>query len=182
MVWLNSNGLIRSAANTRLSLCRSNWPKASIAYRSLAWAFNASAAFGEKIAAEPAVIGSADFASTHLGYTFWFASAENLAAFEAAPASYAPAWGGYCAYGISGYDGMNYLHSQSQLSTVPSNVDRWAVLGDEQKLYMFRGEEAMELFIDDTERNLAGGEQMWASWFGTCTGYYNTQCFKEGTR
>ena len=28
----------------------------------------------------PAVIGSADFASTHLGYTFWFASAENLAA------------------------------------------------------------------------------------------------------
>merc|ERR1711998_622498 len=34
--------------------------------------------------------GTSDFQSTFDGYTFYFASAENLATFEAAPATYAP--------------------------------------------------------------------------------------------
>lgn len=37
----------------------------------------------------------------HLGATYRFASAANKVAFEADPARYAPAYGGYCAYGVS---------------------------------------------------------------------------------
>jgi len=39
--------------------------------------------------------------TTYQGATYHFASAENQAAFEADPEKYAPAYGGYCAYGVS---------------------------------------------------------------------------------
>lgn len=47
------------------------------------------------------VKGSADFATTYEGATFQFASQENLDTFLAEPAKYAPAYGGYCAWGAS---------------------------------------------------------------------------------
>ena len=151
-----------------------------VAFASAAWAYNASAPFGSRVTADAAVAGREEFAAKYLGYTFWFASQANRDLFEANPAAYAPAWGGFCAYGISGYDGKNYLRAETQLYTVPANVDRWANI--DGALYMFRGEEAMELFLEEKDRNVAGGNQMWSSWFGSCAGYYNTQCFKEGTR
>jgi YHS domain-containing protein len=51
-------------------------------------------------AAQP-TLGSARFSATHGGATYRFASAEHLAAFEKAPEKYAPAYGGYCAFGVS---------------------------------------------------------------------------------
>ena len=45
--------------------------------------------------------GSASHASVHQGATYYFASAANLAAFEKEPERYAPAFGGFCAYGVS---------------------------------------------------------------------------------
>lgn len=47
-----------------------------------------------------AVPGSTDITAEHDGATYRFASAENRAAFMAAPAQYAPAFGGYCAMGV----------------------------------------------------------------------------------
>ena len=47
------------------------------------------------------VQGDAKFAYVHKDATYRFASELNLAAFKADPAKYAPAYGGYCAYGIS---------------------------------------------------------------------------------
>lgn len=44
------------------------------------------------------VAGSSTFVSTHGGATYWFASAEHKAAFEAAPATFIPRFGGYCAF------------------------------------------------------------------------------------
>lgn len=48
-----------------------------------------------------AVAGDARFASAYDGATYWFASAEHQARFDADPAKYAPAFGGFCAYAVS---------------------------------------------------------------------------------
>ena len=47
------------------------------------------------------VKGSADFSTTYKGAEFRFSSQENLDAFLAAPANYAPQYGGYCAWAVS---------------------------------------------------------------------------------
>jgi YHS domain-containing protein len=47
------------------------------------------------------VPGSADFRSNYMGATYQFSSAANKRAFDAAPAKYAPQFGGYCAYAAS---------------------------------------------------------------------------------
>ena len=48
-----------------------------------------------------AVKGSPEFTATHEGATYRFASAANRDAFAADPARYAPAYGGFCAFGLS---------------------------------------------------------------------------------
>lgn len=45
--------------------------------------------------------GKAEFTATHEGVTYRFASAENRDTFRADPARYVPAYGGFCAYGMS---------------------------------------------------------------------------------
>ena len=45
--------------------------------------------------------GSATFARAFRGITYHFTSAEQLARFDANPAHYEPAFGGWCAYGMS---------------------------------------------------------------------------------
>jgi len=46
-------------------------------------------------------IGDAKFATVHKDATYRFASKANLDAFKANPAKYEPAYGGYCAFGVS---------------------------------------------------------------------------------
>ena len=45
--------------------------------------------------------GSPDFKSSYQGATYLFASAENKLRFEKEPAKYEPAFGGFCAFGVS---------------------------------------------------------------------------------
>lgn len=47
------------------------------------------------------VRGAANFAVVYEDATYRFASQANLNAFKSNPAKYAPAYGGYCAYGVS---------------------------------------------------------------------------------
>ena len=47
------------------------------------------------------VKGKPEFKSTDQGATYYFASAENKALFDKEPAKYEPAFGGYCAFGVS---------------------------------------------------------------------------------
>ncbi|WP_332773318.1 YHS domain-containing (seleno)protein [Phenylobacterium sp.] len=47
------------------------------------------------------VKGDARYATTWKGSEFRFASPQNLAKFKAAPANYAPQYGGYCAWAVS---------------------------------------------------------------------------------
>ena len=48
-----------------------------------------------------AVKGTTQYTATYEGNTYRFASAAHRDAFNAAPAKYVPAYGGYCAYGVS---------------------------------------------------------------------------------
>jgi YHS domain-containing protein len=45
--------------------------------------------------------GDKRYATKHEGATYYFASAENLKAFQSNPAKYAPQFGGYCAMGAA---------------------------------------------------------------------------------
>ncbi|PWE32135.1 YHS domain protein [Maritimibacter sp. 55A14] len=47
------------------------------------------------------VEGKAAHSMEWMGADWYFASAENLDAFRAAPEKYAPQYGGYCAYGVA---------------------------------------------------------------------------------
>lgn len=47
------------------------------------------------------VRGNGHFTATHDGATYIFSSKENMETFNANPSRYAPAYGGYCAYGAS---------------------------------------------------------------------------------
>jgi len=48
-----------------------------------------------------AVVGSDEFTAVHNDAIYRFSSAENRDAFTASPAKYAPAYGGFCAYGAT---------------------------------------------------------------------------------
>lgn len=48
-----------------------------------------------------AMRGNAENAVTHDGAKFYFANAENKAAFAKQPARYLPSFGGYCAFGVA---------------------------------------------------------------------------------
>ena len=47
------------------------------------------------------VRGSGHFTAVHDGETYLFASKENLATFKQDPERYVPAYGGFCAFGVS---------------------------------------------------------------------------------
>jgi YHS domain-containing protein len=98
------------------------------------------------------VQGDARFAVVHKEATYRFASQANLDAFKANPAKYEPAYGGYCAFGVSVgakfdgdprywriVDGRLYLNldkdiQQSWLKDVPGAIKKaeanWPKLRD----------------------------------------------------
>ena len=68
------------------------------------------------------VKGSSKFSTEYNGAEWRFASAENLAAFEADPMAFAPQYGGYCAWAVSqGY-------------TAKGDPDNWRIV--DGKLYL----------------------------------------------
>jgi len=53
------------------------------------------------VAADKAVKGIAEFQTEHEGQVYYFVKQGALDAFKAEPAKFLPAYGGYCAYGMS---------------------------------------------------------------------------------
>jgi YHS domain-containing protein len=71
---------------------------------------------------QKAVRGQEQFRHTHEGAIYHFASKEHLNLFAKNPEKYVPAYGGYCAYGLSkGY-------------TAPIKPEAWSIVGG--KLYL----------------------------------------------
>jgi hypothetical protein len=79
------------------------------------------------------VKGTPGISAQHEGATYRFATAANRDAFLAAPARYAPQYGGYCAYGMaSGYkapiepDAWTVVDGKLYLNYSQSVRSRWA--------------------------------------------------------
>lgn len=98
--------------------------------------------------------GSADHSATYQGATWHFASKENLDLFNADPAKYAPAYGGWCSAGAS------------KGKKVPTMPDLWAIV--DGQLYLNSSPKAHnDLFLANTETVIRKGESNWKNIFAT---------------
>jgi YHS domain-containing protein len=96
-----------------------------------------------------AVKGKNGITARHRGATYRFASAENKEKFESAPNRYAPAFGGFCAYGASnGY-------------AAPVKIETWQVV--EGRLLLNYDLEVKALFDADREGFLKKADRNWPS-------------------
>jgi len=94
------------------------------------------------------VPGQPRFKSLHQGVTFYFASAEHQALFNAAPAKYLPQYGGFCANGI--------------VYGIPwgGDADTWRIV--DGKLYIFGGAGSRDAFLLDVPGNIRLADRYWA--------------------
>ncbi len=93
------------------------------------------------------VPGKTEFTARHEGATYRFASAANRDAFTAAPAKYAPQYGGYCAFGAaSGYK-------------APIEPDAWTVV--DGKLYLNYNQSVRRQWSSDIPGYLRKADENW---------------------
>lgn len=93
-------------------------------------------------------MGQPQFKTVHQGVTFYFASAEHKALFDADPAKYIPQFGGFCANGI--------------VYGIPwgGDADTWRIV--DGKLYIFGGAGSRDAFLLDVPGNRALAHKYWA--------------------
>lgn len=126
-------------------------------------------------------------ASNGFEHVFWFKDAANRDSFSANPTLYAPAWGGFCGWGMAGELpsggwpwGRDYLGA-------PGNTSVWLIhkakSSDHGRLILFFLPAARTIFqgVFQTAAHIQTGDQRWASWFGASTdghlhGPFNTDC------
>jgi YHS domain-containing protein len=91
--------------------------------------------------------GDPAISSSGTGYRFLFASQENMAAFEADPGKYIPAYGGYCAYGLS----LGVLF--------PTEIETWEIV--QGRLLLQFSPEVKQKFRDERANNLKKADENW---------------------
>jgi YHS domain-containing protein len=96
-----------------------------------------------------AVKGDAQFQSKVGGVTYYFASAENKAAFDANPAKYEPQFGGFCAWAVS------------QSYTAPIDPNAFHIVNG--RLLLQYSLKVRKDFSADTEGNLKKADSNWPS-------------------
>lgn len=94
-------------------------------------------------------LGSAGFTSDYEGGTYWFASAEHKALFDAEPTKYAPQFGGFCAYAVS----------RKGLRPVDPAIFHFV----DGKLFLQHTQKAFDLFEKDERGNT---HKAYANWPG----------------
>lgn len=98
------------------------------------------------------VDGKAAFSTEYKGATWRFASAENLNAFKASPAQYAPQFGGYCAWAVS----QNY--------TASGDPHYWKIV--DGKLYLNYDKNVQVTWEKDIPGNIAKANKNWPAVLG----------------
>ncbi len=101
------------------------------------------------IAAHRASEGEKAWVTEWRGATWRFSSAENLAAFEADPDRYRPAYGGHCANALALGEGL-----------IKTDGSHWEILGD--RLYLFYAARGRDRWIGgDWEAYRAEADRAW---------------------
>jgi YHS domain-containing protein len=93
------------------------------------------------------VLGKPELASTFNHATYHFATADDKSMFDKDPAKYEPAFGGYCAYGVS----RNHL--------VPIDVEAFQIV--DSRLIMQYSKGVRDTFNKDRAGNLSKAEANW---------------------
>ena len=93
------------------------------------------------------VKGDAGITSEWNGTTLRFASSANKATFDADPDTYAPRYGGYCAYAVS------------KGATAPTDPDAWTV--HEGRLYLNFSTDVRAIWRQDIEGNIGRANANW---------------------
>jgi len=93
------------------------------------------------------VKGSSEFTLEHDGAMWQFASMENLDKFKADPASYAPQYGGYCAYAIA----------KGKAKSIDPAA--WKVI--DNKLYLNHTMAVQKKWLKDTAMGIEAADAMW---------------------
>lgn len=131
-------------------------------------------------AGSAATYGAASLNATYGGYDFYFSTAANRDDFLAAPTSYAPQFGGFCAWGIA----EESVWTKATLGP-SADPDVWEIIDGDLYVFMFdkpRAKFMGELVDDDLDASadtaayIAAGEERWDAWFGDAVAF-NTACF-----
>lgn len=91
--------------------------------------------------------GNGNHTVEHGGTTYLFVDADNARAFEADPAKYLPAYGGYCAFGVS--LGKKFV----------GDPDVWEIV--DGRLYLNLDNKIKGMWSKDIEGHLAKSEKNW---------------------
>lgn len=83
------------------------------------------------------------------GATYLFANADNKKAFEASPAKYLPAYGGYCAFGVT--KGKKFVGDPLVYRLVDG------------KLYLNLAPEVQKIWVKDVPGNITTADGIWPS-------------------
>jgi len=93
--------------------------------------------------------GNGNYVKEYKGVTYLFASEENKNEFEKSPEKYLPAYGGWCAYGVS---------VGKKFSADP---EIWEIV--DGKLYLNLDNSIKKLWIKDITGNVKKADKQWAS-------------------
>lgn len=93
------------------------------------------------------VKGSPSITATHRGATYFFATEDHKRLFEQNPDTYAPQYGGFCAYGVS----VGALF--------PVDISTWQVR--DGKLYLNKNADVLKLFNADPGGNITKADRNW---------------------
>ncbi len=94
-----------------------------------------------------AVKGSPEFSYTWSKATWLFSSRENLEAFRANPDTFAPQFGGFCAYGAS------------EQHKSPTDPEAWTIA--DGKLYLNYSHKVKQLWLPDTAKRIPAAVAYW---------------------
>ena len=92
--------------------------------------------------------GNGHHAAVHEGVTYIFANASNLETFNADPEKYVPAYGGYCAFGVS--VGKKFV----------GDPEVWRVV--DGRLYLNLDTAVQDIWFENVSGNIAAAEEQWA--------------------
>ena len=93
--------------------------------------------------------GEPTLAVKYQGYTYLFSSDVNKAMFEEQPEKYLPAYGGYCAYGVS----LNVL--------APVDIDTWEIITG--RLHLQFSQATRQKFDENRDECIQQADENWAS-------------------
>ncbi len=91
--------------------------------------------------------GSGHFTAVHDGATYQFHDQENLDLFAADPEKYVPAYGGYCAFGVSA--GKKFI----------GDPEVWRIV--DGKTYLNLDAAVQDRWLEDTAAKIAAGDRQW---------------------